>query len=212
VRRQYEAIDSCFLSKTQVAILVSPSEIHIQRIEGEDKKQILRLSDKMTLLRLFSSAQENELILTTKDSVLKYDLKAGKTLGQAALEPGADIRQVVLGKERLALCGKNVLLIASLDLEIIATIHEKFSIQSAFWERENLLFYTTKNHWKYALINGETGVLKTLDQPLHLVRKLAERKFLAFNATKKVFEVECPEYLDIEFKLAVQEKDWPRVQ
>jgi hypothetical protein len=32
VRRQYEAIDSCFLSKTHVAILVSPSEIHIQRI------------------------------------------------------------------------------------------------------------------------------------------------------------------------------------
>jgi hypothetical protein len=55
-------------------------------------------------------------------------------------------------------------------------------------------------------------VLKTLDQPLHLVRKLADRKFLAFNATRKVFEMECPEYEDIEFKLAVQEKDWPRVQ
>jgi hypothetical protein len=55
-------------------------------------------------------------------------------------------------------------------------------------------------------------VLKTLDQPLHLVRKLADRKFLAFNATRKVFEIECPEYDDIEFKLAVQEKQWPRVQ
>ncbi len=85
-------------------------------------------------------------------------------------------------------------------------MHEKFSIQSAFWERDNLLFYTTKNHWKYALLNGETGVLKTLEQPLHLVRKLADRRFLAFNATKKVFEVECPEYDDIEFKLAVQGK------
>jgi hypothetical protein len=54
-------------------------------------------------------------------------------------------------------------------------------------------------------------VLKTLDQPLHLVRKLADRKFLAFNATKKVFEIECPEYLDIEFKLAVHEKEWNKV-
>lgn len=89
----------------------------------------------------------------------------------------------------MALCGKNVLLIASEELEIEATIHEKFSIQSAFWERDNLLFYTTKNHWKYALTNGETGVLKTLDQPLHLVSKLADRKFLAFNATRKVFEI-----------------------
>lgn len=59
VRRQYEAIDSCFLSKIQVAILASPTEIHFQKIEGDDKKQILRLSDKMTLLRLFSSSREN---------------------------------------------------------------------------------------------------------------------------------------------------------
>lgn len=59
VRRQYEAIDSCFLSKLQVAILASPTEIHFQKIEGDDKKQILRLSDKMTLLRLFSSSREN---------------------------------------------------------------------------------------------------------------------------------------------------------
>lgn len=59
VRRQYEAIDSCFISKTQVAILASPTEIQIQKIEGDDKKQILRLSDKMTLLRVFSSSKEN---------------------------------------------------------------------------------------------------------------------------------------------------------
>lgn len=32
VRRQYEAIDSCFISKTQVAILASPTEIQIQKI------------------------------------------------------------------------------------------------------------------------------------------------------------------------------------
>ena len=73
------------------------------------------------------------------------------------------------------------------------------------------MFYTTKNHWKYALLNGETGVLKNIDEPMHLVRKMGDRKFLAFNETKKIFEVECPEYLDIEFKLAVQEKDWKAV-
>jgi hypothetical protein len=47
---------------------------------------------------------------------LKYDLKGGKVIGQADIELGADIRQVVLGKERIALCGKNVLLITSLEL------------------------------------------------------------------------------------------------
>jgi hypothetical protein len=81
------------------------------------------LSDKITLLRIFSSFSEDELILTTKDSVLKYDLKASKVLGQATLELGADIRQVVFGKDKIALCGKHILLIASVDLETVATIH-----------------------------------------------------------------------------------------
>lgn len=109
-------------------------------------------------------------------------------LGQAEVEPGLDIRQVVLAKqENIALCGKNSILITNQELEVVCTVTEKFSIRSAFWEREDLLFYTTKNHWKYALLNGETGVLKTLEEPMHLVRKLAERKFLAFNETRKVF-------------------------
>lgn len=52
----------------------------------------------MTLLRLFSAPHENHLILTTPEAALKYDLKAGKVVGQATVESGADIRGVVVGK------------------------------------------------------------------------------------------------------------------
>lgn len=211
VRKQFEALDSCFISKTQVAILTSKSEIQLQSFEVTDKKQILRLSDKLEILRLFSSYRENQLIIVTREAVLQYDLKGGKVLGQTGVEEGADIRQVVIGKDKIALCGKHVLLITTLELELITTVKENFSIQSAYWEQDSLLFYTTKNHWKYALPNGETGVLKTLEQPLHLVRKLTDRKFLAFNVTKKVFEVEYPDYQDIQFKLAVLNKEWAQV-
>lgn len=113
IARQYDAIDSCFISKIQIAILVSPSEIHLQKVFGDEKKQILRLSDKMQILRLFNSSQEHELIITTSDSVLKYDLKGGKVLGQLEVEKDIDIRQVVLEKEHIALCGKNVLIITN---------------------------------------------------------------------------------------------------
>lgn len=46
-------------------------------------------------------------------------------------------------------------------------------------------------------MNGETGLLKTLDEPLHLVKKLSDKKFFAFNENKKLFEVECPDYAEI---------------
>ena len=135
----------------------------------------------MQILRLFSSGRELELIVSTSTAVLMYDLKGNKVFGQVEVEEGADIRQVILSSNNIALCGKNVILVTNYELEVTCTIHEKFTIKSAFWERNNLLFYTTKNHWKYCLMNGETGVLKTLEEPLHLVRKLDDKKFLAFN-------------------------------
>ena len=67
----------------------------------------------MQILRLFNSTQEHELIITTVDSVLKYDLKGGKVLGQLEIEKDTDIRQVMLEKDHIALCGKNVLLITN---------------------------------------------------------------------------------------------------
>lgn len=48
----------------------------------------------MEILKLFSSSKENELIISTVNSVLKYDLKGGKVLGKVDIEPGSDIRQV----------------------------------------------------------------------------------------------------------------------
>jgi hypothetical protein len=38
------------------------------------------------------------LIIVTKDKILKYNLQNGKVSGQADLELGADIRQVVAAK------------------------------------------------------------------------------------------------------------------
>ena len=75
-------------------------------------------------------------------------------LGQANLEASPHITQCVLGREKYAFLSEHCIAVTSPTLEVLVSIQEKFSIQSAFWERDNLLFYTTKNHWKYALLNG----------------------------------------------------------
>jgi hypothetical protein len=59
VERTFDAIDSCFISSTQVAILISPTEIHLQQVKNDPKKQVLRLSDKMQIQRLFNTTKEN---------------------------------------------------------------------------------------------------------------------------------------------------------
>jgi hypothetical protein len=46
-------------------------------------------------------------------------------------------------------------------------------------------------------MNGETGVLKTLDEPFHILKKLENNKFLSFNKRQKVFEFQLPDYTEI---------------
>lgn len=76
----------------------------------------------MQILRLFNSRNEFELIISTSNSVLRYDLNGGKVLGQAEVEEGADIRQVVLSQNHIALCGKNIILVTNNELEVICSI------------------------------------------------------------------------------------------
>ena len=49
-------------------------------------------------------------------------------------------------------------------------VNEKFSVLSAVWSPENVLLFTTNNHLKYALLNGDTGILRCLDAPQNLVQ------------------------------------------
>lgn len=61
-------------------------------------------------------------------------------------------------------------------------------------------------------MNGETGVLKTIDEPFHILQKLDNNKFLAFNKRQKVFEVQFPDYNEIEFKMAISERKVDKIK
>ena len=133
-------------------------------------------------------------------------------VAQQALSRGCDVRSVNVYEDKMAVLGKFEVIVMDLNLNRITSIKEKFQVQSAFWESEDVLFYTTSNHWKYALMNGENGILKTIEEPLHLLKKIDSCKFLAFSESNKVFEEEHQTMSQIQFKLAVGEKDWEKVR
>ena len=82
---EYHALDSCFVSKTHIAILATPNEIHLQKAAKDDSKQVLRLSHKIQIQRIFSSNNENELIFASETAVVKFDLKTSKILGSVSI-------------------------------------------------------------------------------------------------------------------------------
>lgn len=43
-------------------------------------------------------------------------------------------------------------------------------VKSAAWDDSGVLLYTTLNHIKYCLPNGDSGIIRTLDVPLYITR------------------------------------------
>lgn len=55
----------------------------------------------------------------------------------------------------VALLSKHAIVVADKRLGNAATVHETIRVKSAAWDDSGVLIYTTLNHLKYCLPNGE---------------------------------------------------------
>lgn len=59
-------------------------------------------------------------------------------------------------------------------LECIAkcatAVHETIRVKSAAWDDNGVLIYTTLNHVKYCLHNGDSGIVRTLENPIYITK------------------------------------------
>jgi len=210
VVKNYEAMDSCFVSDTIFAVLVNQNQIDFCTAVQKDTPKLKTIKLMLPMERIFSYKNHVILIATTL-LIAKFNFERCVIQGQYEFDDEMIIKQVVKGGEYLALASRNKIVIIDADFNKVCDVTEKFSVKSLFWESDNLLFYTTANHWKYVLMNGETGILKCIEEPLHLVKKIANYKYLAFSEKNKIFEVECRKFDELDFKMALLEKDWGNV-
>lgn len=71
----------------------------------------------------------------------------------------------------VAIVSKRGITILTKSLNKVTSISEKVSIKSVLWTKnDNVLLYTTNNHLKFLLLNGETGVIKSLEHNITLLR------------------------------------------
>lgn len=56
-------------------------------------------------------------------------------------------------------------------------VHETIRVKSAAWDNNGVLIYTTLNHIKYCLPNGDSGIIRTLEVPLYITKVLGNVVF-----------------------------------
>lgn len=130
------------------------------------------------------------LLLITSTTVMLYDIQQKKQLAELAV---TGVKYVVWSNDGLyaALLSKHNVTIVTKTLEQISTLHETIRIKSAAWDDAGVLLYSTLNHIKYTLLNGDNGIVRTLDQTVYLTRVKARSVYCLDRSSK-------PKILDID--------------
>ncbi|KAI5364186.1 Putative quinoprotein amine dehydrogenase, beta chain [Septoria linicola] len=145
------------------------------------------------------------LLLIASTHVYLYDIQQKKQLAELAV---AGVKYVVWSSDGLhaALLSKHNVTIVDKSLKQISTLHETIRIKSATWDDAGVLLYSTLNHVKYALMNGDNGIVRTLEHVVYLVRVKGRSLYCLDRAAKpKVLTIDPTEY---RFKLALVKRHY----
>ncbi|KAI4667225.1 uncharacterized protein J4E79_001910 [Alternaria viburni] len=145
------------------------------------------------------------LLLITPTSVVLYDIQAKKNLAELSVN---GVKYVVWSSDGLhvALLSKHNVTIANKNLEQVSTLHETIRIKSAIFDDTGVLLYSTLNHIKYSLMNGDNGIVRTLEQTVYLVRVKGRNVYCLDRAAKpKILQIDPTEY---RFKLALVKRNY----
>jgi coatomer protein complex subunit alpha (xenin) len=74
-------------------------------------------------------------------------------------------------------------------------------VKSGTWDDSGVFVYTTSNHIKYTITNGDHGIIRTLDLPVYLTRIKGSQVFcLDRDCKPRILNIDPTEF---RFKLAL---------
>ncbi|TFK26152.1 coatomer subunit alpha-2 [Coprinopsis marcescibilis] len=140
------------------------------------------------------------LILSSTTSVVLYDIQQQKTIAEINSPP---VKYVVWSADGglVALMSKHTITVANKNFAQHSLIHETIRIKSGAWDDSGVFIYSTLNHVKYCLPQGDNGVICTLDNPVYLTRVKGKTIYcLDRSARPRTITFDPTEY---RFKLAL---------
>ncbi len=87
---------------------------------------------------------------------------------------------------------------------------EDSRIKSLLWTNDDIIFYNTHEHLKYGLINGESGMVKTINK-IVFMSFTYDNKIISFDINEQFEEIEL-DLTEISFYNAVAHNDTEKIQ
>ncbi|KAJ2591592.1 hypothetical protein IWW49_001457 [Coemansia sp. RSA 1797] len=154
------------------------------------------------------NAPGSQILLSTATSVVLFDVQTRQVVSEINAAP---VKYVVWSSDMstVALLCKHTITLANKQLDQLCQVHETIRIKSAMWDASGVLLYTTLNHIKFALPRGDSGIVRTIDNPIYLVRvQGGDLHCLDREGSVNVIKIDPTEY---RFKLALQHRNYEEV-
>lgn len=200
-----EANFACFISRNRFVAFVKSSKILYVKDTNNNVTKTIQL-DSSVVDVLYGGP--GRVLLIKSHSVVNYDVQQRKELGELSAN---NVKYASWSNDGqyLALLSKHTITIATRDLELITSMHETIRIKSAAWDESGILLYSTLNHIKYALLNGDNGIIKTLENTLYITR-ISQNKVYCLNRAGQV-EIVAIDPTEYRFKRSLVNKNFNEV-
>lgn len=153
-------------------------------------------------------AGTGNLLCRAEDRVVIFDLQQRIVLGDLQTP---FVKYIVWSHdmESVALLSKHAIIFASKKLVHQCTLHETIRVKSGAWDDNGVFIYTTLNHIKYCLPNGDSGIIRTLDVPIYITKVSGNTIFcLDRDGKNRSIVIDATEYI---FKLSLLKKKYDHV-
>ncbi|GJU94538.1 zinc finger, CCHC-type containing protein [Tanacetum coccineum] len=213
--RELELDDKCswgldHIDDSDVNLDYDCSLVHTGTILAENKLTIPKTCGNVALVGFDYGVLDFGTwdIRRAEDRVVIFDLQQRLVLGSLQTP---FVKYIVWSNdmETVALLSKHAIVIASKKLDHRCTLHETIRVKGGAWDDNGVFIYTTLNHIKYCLPNGDNGIIKTLDVPVYITKVLGNRIFcLDRDGKSRVIVIDATEYI---FKLSLLKKKYDHV-
>mmetsp|Transcript_26643 Transcript_26643/g.44622 ORF Transcript_26643/g.44622 Transcript_26643/m.44622 type:complete len:1240 (+) Transcript_26643:71-3790(+) len=153
-------------------------------------------------------AGTGSLLCRSDDKVVLFDVQQRHAVAELSTPY---VKYVVWSPDmnQVALLSKHAIIVANKRLQHACTVHETIRVKSGAWDDSGVFVYTTLNHIKYCLPNGDSGIIRTLDVPVYITKVFGNSVFcLDRDGKNRTIEIDTTEYM---FKLALLHRKYDQV-
>lgn len=196
-----------FVARNKFAVLDKASRyIWIRDFNNDVKKKIPPPHPNVD--SLFFGGVAGRLILRSDEKLWLYEHSSRRTLNELH---APRVRRISWSKnlEYIAVLSKNGVIIANRDLEYQCATTEMVRVKSGAWDDCGVFVYTTLNHVKYILPNGDCGIIRSLDDVVYIAR-VQKGVVYCLDRNMKVLTIPI-DSTEYSFKLALHRRRFGEV-